>query len=98
MVSVDVTNTGIREGDEVVQMYLRDVVSSVTRPVKELKGFKRITLKPGETKTLALDITPDKLSFLDEQMERVVEPGEFTVMVGTSSEDVQTVTLEVVKR
>jgi len=63
-VSVDVTNTGSMEGDEVIQMYIRDMVSSVTRPVKELKGFKRITLKPGETRTVTLEVTPDKLSFV----------------------------------
>ena len=97
-VSVDVTNTGSMEGDEVVQMYIRDMVSSVTRPVKELKGFKRITLKPGETRTVTLEVIPDKLSFINEHMERVVEPGEFTIMVGTNSEDVKTVKLEVVKR
>ena len=62
-VLVDVTNTGERAGDEVVQLYIRDLVSSVTRPVKELKGFERITLQPGETRTVALEITPDRLAF-----------------------------------
>lgn len=98
VVSVDVTNTGGVAGDEVVQMYLRDTVSSVTRPVKELKGFERISLKPGETRTVSFEVTPDKLSFLDEHMERIVESGEFTVMVGTNSEEVDTVTLTVVDR
>jgi len=97
-VIVDVTNSGDVTGDEIVQMYIRDVVSSVTRPVKELKGFKRITLKPGETKTVIFDITPEKLSFLNENMERVVEPGEFNIMVGTNSEELNTVNLEVVRR
>ena len=92
-VSVDVTNTGDVTGDEVVQMYIRDKVSSVTRPVKELKGFKRITLEPGETRTVALSITPEKLQFYNIDMERVVEPGEFEIMVGTSSVDYQTVNL-----
>ena len=87
MVTVDVTNTGKMAGDEVVQMYIRDEVSSVTRPVKELKGFARIHLKPGETKTVQIPITPDKLSFLNEDMNRVVEPGTFSIMVGPSSRD-----------
>jgi beta-glucosidase len=86
-VTVDVKNTGTRKGDEVVQLYIRDKVSSVTRPVKELKDFKRITLEPGETKTVELEITPEKLSFYDINMNFVVEPGEFDVMVGNSSRD-----------
>ena len=84
-------------GEEVIQMYIRDVVSSVTRPVKELKGFKRISLEPGETKTVTLDITPEKLQFLDEHMELTVEPGIFNIMVGTNSVEVDTVKLEVVE-
>jgi beta-glucosidase len=96
-VLVDVTNTGTRRGDEVVQMYIRDVVSSVTRPVKELKGFRRITLDPGETQTVAFPITPDRLAFYDIDMIYRVEPGEFRIMVGSSSrdEDLQTITLRV---
>lgn len=86
-VSVDVTNTGDRAGEEIVQMYLRDEYSSVTRPVKELKDFTRVALEPGETKTVKFTITPDKLSFLDIDMKPVVEPGRFIVMVGPSSED-----------
>jgi beta-glucosidase len=86
-VSVAVKNTGDRAGDEVVQLYLRDVVSSVSRPVKELKDFRRITLAPGETKTVSFVVTPDKLQFYNMEMQRVVEPGEFQVMVGTSSAD-----------
>ena len=85
---VDVTNTGQRAGDEVVQMYIRDRVSSVTRPVKELKGFQRITLAPGETNTVALDITPDRLAFWNIDKKFVVEPGEFEIMIGNSSRDV----------
>ncbi len=84
---VDVTNTGKVTGDEVVQMYIRDKVSSVTRPVKELKGFERITLVPGQKKTVALNITPDHLAFYDIRMKRVVEPGKFEIMVGNSSRD-----------
>lgn len=86
-VSVDVTNTGQRTGTEVVQLYIRDMVSSVTRPVKELKGFKKVELQPGETRTVTLDITPESLSFYDVNMKCVVEPGEFALMVGTSSRD-----------
>lgn len=84
-VSVEVTNTGNVEGDEIVQLYIRDKVSSVTRPVKELKDFKRIHLLSGERKTVTFEITSDKLQFYNLSMERVVEPGEFKVMVGTNS-------------
>jgi beta-glucosidase len=84
---VAVTNTGRISGDEVVQMYIRDKVSSVTRPVKELKGFKRITLAPGQTETVTLAITPEHLSFYDINMKYVVEPGDFEIMVGNSSRD-----------
>jgi beta-glucosidase len=97
-VSVTVTNTGKRAGDEVVQLYLRDLVSSVTRPVMELKDFKRIALSPGESKTVNFTITPDKLSFLDLNMNRVVEPGWFDIMVGTSSVKYQKAKLEAVAR
>src|SRR5205814_4839420 len=84
-VSVTVTNTGRRAGDEIVQLYIRDLVSSVTRPVMELKDFKRISLSPGESKTVTFTITPDKLAFYDLNMNRTVEPGWFDIMVGTSS-------------
>jgi beta-glucosidase len=96
-VLVEVNNTGRRRGDEVIQMYIRDVVSSVTRPVKELKGFERVTLDPGESRTVTLEITPDRLAFYDINMQFRVEPGQFRVMVGTSSrdQDLQTVVLEV---
>lgn len=94
-VMVDVTNTGDRAGDEVVQLYIRDDVSSVTRPVKELKGFERITLAPGETRTVSLPLTPEHLALFNRSMERVVEPGTFTVMVGPSSVDLQSVSLQV---
>jgi len=98
-VLADVTNTGSREGSEVVQMYIRDCVSSVTRPVKELKGFERVELQPGETKTVAFDITPDRLAFYDINMKYVVEPGEFEILVGTSSrdQDLTKITLTVTK-
>jgi beta-xylosidase len=93
----EVTNTGEREGTEVVQMYIRDMVSSVTRPVKELKGFEKVSLHPGETKTVAFEITPDSLAFYDINMRYIVEPGEFSIMVGNSSrdQDLQQVTLMV---
>lgn len=94
---VEVTNTGERTGTEVVQLYVRDRVSSVTRPVKELKAFRRIELRPGETETVALEITPDTLAFYDLNMDYVVEPGEFDIMVGTScrDQDLHTVVLTV---
>lgn len=86
-VLADITNTGGREGTEVVQMYIRDLISSVTRPIKELKGFEKVYLQPGETKAVALDITPESLAFYDVRMKYVVEPGEFEVMIGDSSRD-----------
>ena len=86
-VSVDVTNTGETAGSEVVQMYIRDKFSSVTRPVKELKGFQKIWLEPGETRTVMFQITPKSLAFYDVRMNYVVEPGEFEIMVGNSSRD-----------
>jgi beta-glucosidase len=86
-VLADITNTGQREGTEVVQMYIRDLVSSVTRPIKELKGFKKVSLRPGETKTVTLDITPESLAFYDINMHYVVEPGDFAILVGNSSRD-----------
>jgi beta-glucosidase len=85
---VQVENAGALRGDEVVQMYIRDKISSVTRPVKELKGFKRITLDPGQTETVTFEITPEHLAFYNIDMEYVVEPGEFEIMVGNSSRDI----------
>ncbi len=96
-VTVDITNTGSRLGDEVAQMYIRDEVSSVTRPIKELKGFERITLNPGETKTVTFEINPAKLQFYDREMKRIVEPGMFTIMVGGNSKDLISQKLEVIK-
>lgn len=87
LVSVDVTNAGRRDGDEIVQLYVHDEVASVTRPVKELKGFKRVALKAGETKTVAFTLKPDDLSFYNLEMKKVIEPGWFTVMVGGNSVD-----------
>jgi beta-glucosidase len=82
-----VSNTGARKGDEVVQMYLHDAVASVTRPVKELQDFRRVTIDAGDTTTVQMEITPDKLSFHDISMHEVVEAGDIEVMVGTSSRD-----------
>jgi beta-glucosidase len=86
-VSVEVTNTGQRAGDEVVQLYIRDVAASVTRPVKELKGFERITLRPGEKRRVEFTLTPQQLGFYNREMRFVVEPGEFKVFVGNNSDD-----------
>jgi len=93
-----VTNNGTMEGDEVVQLYIRDEVSSVTRPMKELKDFKRITLKPGETKPVIFELGPEKLSFINRNMEKVVEPGDFDIMVGANSMNLTTVKLKVVEK
>jgi len=97
-ISVEVTNSGKVTGDEIVQMYIRDKVSSVTRPVKELKGFRRISLKPGETKTVTLEITPEKLAFHNIDMKFVAEPGDFEIMIGSSSrdEDLSKIILQVI--
>jgi beta-glucosidase len=90
-VSVDVTNTGAYDGDEVVQLYIRDLVASVSRPVEELKDFSRIHLAKGETKTVNFTINADKLKFYNSQLQYVCEPGDFEVMVGPNSRDVQKV-------
>lgn len=84
-----ITNTGNYDGDEVVQLYIKDLYASVARPIIELKGFQRIHLKKGETKELEFKITPELLSMLDEKMNRVVEPGEFRIMIGSSSNDIR---------
>ena len=84
-VSVDLENVGRRDGDEVVQLYLRDVASSVTRPVRELKGFERVSLRAGERRRVQFTLTPEHLGFYDARMRFVVEPGAFKVFVGTSS-------------
>ena len=88
-VSVDVENTGARAGDEVVQLYTRDVAASRTRPVKELKGFQRVTLQPGERRTLHFTVAREQLGFYDAALRYVVEPGAFKVMAGRSSEDAE---------
>ncbi|MEO8362334.1 MAG: glycoside hydrolase family 3 N-terminal domain-containing protein [Vicinamibacteria bacterium] len=96
--TVEVANTGSRAGDEVVQLYVHDRVSSVTRPVQELRGFERVTLAAGERRKVVFTIGPEALQFTDEQMNRVVEPGLFDIMVGSSLKPSQTRTLEVVAR
>lgn len=95
-VSVDITNTGAREGDEVPQFYIHQRVASVTQPVMQLKGFERVTLKPGEKRTVTFAVTPEMLSILNVDMHRVVEPGVFDLMVGPSSNKTTTVKLTVV--
>ena len=94
-VSIDVKNTGNYDGDEVVQLYLKDVYSSVTTPEKTLKGFNRIFVKKGETKTIEFTLTADELSIWNREMKKVVEPGDFVVMVGGNSTDLQKINFKV---
>jgi beta-glucosidase len=94
-VTVDVTNTGNFDGDEVAQLYIQDVYSSVTTPRKTLKGFKRVFIKKGETKKVEFTLTADELSLWNREMKQVVEPGDFEVMVGGNSTDLQTLTFKV---
>jgi beta-glucosidase len=94
-VEVEVRNTGKLRGDEVVQLYIRDDVSSVTRPLLELKGFQRVTLEPGEQRTLGFDIKPSDLWFYNAEMKRVVEPGTFSIFAGPNSVDLKKATLTV---
>jgi beta-glucosidase len=95
-VRVTLANSGERAGSEVVQLYVRDQLASVTRPVKALKGFRRMALSPGESRSVEFELTPDALALLDAEMQWRVEPGLFDVMVGGSSDRLETVTLEVV--
>ncbi len=97
-VSVDITNTSAIRGDEVVQLYIRDEVSSVTRPVEELRGFQRVTLDPGETKTVHFKLGFPELSFLNREMRWAVEPGTFKIMAGSNSADLISTELNVVAR
>jgi beta-glucosidase len=94
---VDVTNVGPRAGTEIVQLYVNDVYSSVTTPIKELKAFQRVDLEPGESQTVRLAVAYERLALVNQNLERVVEPGKFEVMVGGSSRDMDLlkVTLEV---
>ncbi|MBP6695337.1 MAG: beta-glucosidase BglX, partial [Saprospiraceae bacterium] len=86
VVTVEIQNTGNYPGEEVVQLYIRDLVSSVTRPVKELKGFQKVFLKKGEKKTLSFTLTPNDLSFYNQNMEWVIEPGDFEIFIGGDSD------------
>jgi beta-glucosidase len=88
-VSVDVKNVGERQGEEIVQLYVRDVVATVSTPVKQLRGFQKIALEPAKAKTVDFTLTPADLSLLDQNMNWVVEPGTFEIMVGSSSEDIR---------
>jgi beta-glucosidase len=88
-VGCTVTNTGKRAGDEVVQLYLRDVVSRITRPIKELRGFERVTIPKGESKRVKFILTAEDFSYLDESMNPVLEPGDFNIMIGASSTDIR---------
>ena len=90
-ITVNVKNTGNYDGDEVVQMYIRDLAATISRPVKELKGFERISLKAGESRDVSFDIDIDKLKFYNSDLQYVAEPGDFEVMVGGNSRDVQKV-------
>ncbi|WP_129794145.1 glycoside hydrolase family 3 N-terminal domain-containing protein [Sphingosinicella sp. CPCC 101087] len=94
-VEVDVRNTGARAGEEVVQLYIRDDTASVTRPVRELRRFRRIALQPGERQTVRFELTPADLSLWNGEMERVVEPGTFTISAGPNSADVESTTLTI---
>ena len=96
-VTIDVTNTGERDGDEIVQLYIHDLFSTVTRPVQELKDFARVHIKKGETKKVSFNITPDKLQYYGPDMKRIVEPGAFEVQIGKSSVEYLSDTFEVVK-
>ena len=90
-ISIKVKNTGKYKGEEVVQLYIRDETASITRPIKELKGFKKIELKPGEEHKVIFDITDEVLGFYDNQMNYIVEKGDFTFMVGSNSQDLQSI-------
>jgi beta-glucosidase len=92
---IDVKNAGARSGEEVVQLYIHHVVSSVTQPIKELRGFQRVNVQPGESKTVEFEITPDMLSFLDKNMKPTIEPGRIELMVGGNSADLLVVPLDV---
>ena len=93
--SVTVKNTGRYDADEVVQLYIRDVVGSISRPVKELKGFQRIHLNAGESQTVTFEITPDLLRFYDYNLDYVIEPGDFDIMIGPNSRDVKKKTITI---
>jgi len=96
-ISVDVSNIGNRDGEEVVQLYIRDVYGCVTRPVKELKRFEKLTLAAGETKKIEFNISPDNLKFYDHNMNLILEPGVFEIYVGGNSEKLLKISFEIVE-
>ena len=93
--TINVKNTGSRDADEVVQLYIRDMVASISRPVKELKGFQRIHLAAGKSREISFDITPEMLKFYNAELKHVIEPGDFQIMVGGNSKEVKTKNLTV---
>ena len=93
--TINVKNTGSRDADEIVQLYIRDMVASISRPVKELKGFQRIHLAAGESREISFDITPEMLKFYNAELKHVIEPGDFQIMVGGNSKEVKTQNLTV---
>lgn len=88
-VSFDIENTGKYAGEEVAQLYLRDLVAQPVRPVKELKDFKKLMLQPGKKKTVSFTITKDKLAFYNDKLERITQPGDFMLMIGSASDDIR---------
>jgi beta-glucosidase len=88
-VSFNLHNKGTRAGEEIVQLYIHDKIASVAQPLKSLKGFSRVRLAPGESRRITLPLGPKQLAIWDHRMKRVVEPGEFDIMVGASSEDIR---------
>jgi beta-glucosidase len=89
VISADITNSGPRAGEEVAQLYVEDVIATVATPVKSLRGFAKVRLEPGQTATVTFTLTPDDLALFDRDLARVVEPGEFRIMIGSSSEDIR---------
>ena len=89
IVKVTVTNIGDREGKEVVQLYVRDIVSSVSTPVQQLKGFEKVSLKPGESRVVELKLPIKELALWNAHMEEVVEPGDFELQIGSASDDIK---------
>ena len=93
--TITVKNTGNRDADEIVQLYIRDMVASISRPVKELKGFQRIHLAVGESKQVSFEITPDMLKFYNAELKHIIEPGDFQIMIGTNSKEVEALNFNV---
>ena len=93
--TITVKNTGNRDADEIVQLYIRDMVSSISRPVKELKGFQRIHLAVGESKEVSFEITPDMLKFYNADLKHIIEPGDFQIMIGANSKEVEALNFNV---